>query len=308
MIKNVLFSCRRKGKCDILELIMIVWGKKEMQLKWEINDYILIWELLFRASISKDVQNYKQKLWKNYKHSYNALTKEKGVILKEPKNYIPNDDTIFDIVRNSELYQELKQETEDYKNHFLKCYEEEKKNMEKELKQIIRLELNPCHILLLHPKLDIIEIKTGAEYFILWGRRKDEQDYKMALLNLIHIILAKKLEKSQPEYREYHEIVQAIIELAIDNELATRILKKSCYLKGDHSLSFLKKQIYPYWLMYVGYTKEEMKTCMIRDNLPFDLEAYNYERELKNFDLYQFIRFCIRHQRNILKINELEII
>ena len=69
-----------------------------MNLDFVLNDYVLIWNLLFKASISSNIQTFKQKLWKNYRHSYNELYKEEEHILKDPKNYIPFDDTIFDMV------------------------------------------------------------------------------------------------------------------------------------------------------------------------------------------------------------------
>ena len=84
-----------------------------MNFKLVINDYILIWNILFQASISKEVQDLKQKLWKNYKKAYNALYKEKDVILKDYKDYnIPTDDTIFDMVKSTETYQFVKSRTE----------------------------------------------------------------------------------------------------------------------------------------------------------------------------------------------------
>ena len=81
-----------------------------MNLNFVLNDYVLIWNLLFRASISSNVQTFKQKLWKNYRHSYNELYKEEEHILKDPKNYIPSDDTIFDMVRYSDIYKEIREE------------------------------------------------------------------------------------------------------------------------------------------------------------------------------------------------------
>ena len=86
-----------------------------MNLNFVLNDYILIWNLLFKASISSDIQKFKQKLWKNYRHSYNDLYKEEEHILKDPKNYIPSDDTIFDMVRYSDIYKEIREETEKYR-------------------------------------------------------------------------------------------------------------------------------------------------------------------------------------------------
>ena len=107
-----------------------------MNLNFVLNDYVLIWNLLFNASISQSVQSFKQKLWKNYRHSYNDLYKEEEHILKDPKNYIPNDDTIFDMVKNSETYQEIREETEKYRLELLHTWDSLKKDINKNLKEM----------------------------------------------------------------------------------------------------------------------------------------------------------------------------
>ena len=279
-----------------------------MNFKLVINDYILIWNILFQASISKEVQDLKQKLWKNYKKAYNALYKEKDVILKDYKDYIPTDDTIFDMVKSTETYQFVKSRTEKYRLGFMKYLEEKKKDLNKELKSILRFDLNPCYVLFIEPHFNYIEVKKTSEkskYVMIWGREKNQDNIVLSFVDLLHVLLEKELENYQKEYRD---IVQAIIELAIDNELATRLLAKSVYLRGKHSLSFLKAQIYPYWLMYLGYKKDEIVNCMKRDRILFDLDKYTYEKGLVKLNLLQFIDFCIKHRKAILKINELEMI
>ena len=42
-----------------------------MNVKFYVNNYVLIWNLLFQASISEPIYNLKQKLWANYKNEYN---------------------------------------------------------------------------------------------------------------------------------------------------------------------------------------------------------------------------------------------
>ena len=71
--------------------------------------------------------------------------------------------------------------------------------------------------------------------------------------------------------KNYKEFVDVILELAIQNELYTRISGKSSYLQGDKTLTFLKRQIYPYWLMYLGYEKSDMEKLFVRDNIFFDI-------------------------------------
>ncbi len=279
-----------------------------MNLKFVLNDYVLMWNLLFQASISEEIQTLKQKLWKNYRHSYHRLYKEETQILKDPKNYIPADDTIFDMLRASTAYKTIKEETENYRLTLLKKWDEKKKEISRELKDILRFDIKLYHVLVVDPKLDITDMKVvkGKKVnTITWGKRSDQKNYLDALVSMLSHIVRKELHTYQVEYQE---IVQAIVELAIDNELATRMNGKSVYLRGDPSLKFLKRQIYPYWLMYLGASKEQMLNYMLRDGLAFDLDNYTYERQLSKVDLCSFIDFCIKNQRHIVKINELEII
>jgi len=278
-----------------------------MNLKFDLNDYVLIWNLLFQASISEEVQAFKQRLWKNYRHSYNNLYEEGKKIVKDPKNYIPGDDTIFDMVKNLDVYQTIKKDTDRYRMSLLKTWDEKKKEITDELKDILRFDIKLYHVLIVNEKIDMKDTKTtkGRINTITWGRRKDRKNYVEALLAIVSKIVHYELEQYQ---KDYHEIVEAVVELAVDNELYTRCLKKSVYLRGDNTLTYLKRQIYPYWLMYLGASKKEILNYMLRDNIAFDLDKYTYERQLSKLDLYEFINFCIKNQRHILKINEIEII
>ena len=279
-----------------------------MNLNFVLNDYILIWNLLFRASISSNIQDFKQKLWKNYRHSYNVLIKEEKHNLKDPKNYIPDDDTIFDMVRGSDIYKEIREETEKYRLDLLHTWDKLKKDLSKNLKDILRFDIKLYHVLVVDKKLDVIGMnipKSRRVNTITWGNRMDSDNYTLAIINIIEHILRKELSSYQVEYKD---IVNAIIELAIDNELASRTLKRSVYLRGDKSLKYLKCQIYPYFLMYLGYSKEEILNRMMEDKIIFELDKYTFERGLATVDLKTFIDFCIKNQRHILKISELEII
>ena len=60
--------------------------------------------------------------------------------------------------------------------------------------------------------------------------------------------------------------------------------------------------------MYLGADKEEMMSFMMRDKIAFEVEKYPYEKELKKKNILDFIDFCIRNQKYIVKIHELEII
>ena len=73
-----------------------------MKLQFIVNDYLLAWNLLFRPSISEDIQKLKERLWKNYSKDYMKLEKENVEILKYTSDFIPDDDTIYNFIFESE--------------------------------------------------------------------------------------------------------------------------------------------------------------------------------------------------------------
>lgn len=283
-------------------------GGETVNLSFDLNDYLLIWNLLFQTSISNETQRLKEKLWKNYRHLYKALYKEEAKILKDPKNYIPDDDTIFDMVKATDVYKKIRKETEEYRLFLMHYYDEMKKTINNYFKDIIRFDIKMYHVLVINPRFNAVEMKTVKSRkvnTISWGMMNDQNDGELAIISIISHALRKELKDYETDYQE---IIDGVVELAIDNELATRIKGKSYYLKGDNSLKFLKKQIYPYFLMYLGSNKDEMINYMARDNIIFDVDNYTFTRSLAASDLKEFISFCIENQKYILQIEELEII
>lgn len=279
-----------------------------MNLKFVVNDYVLIWNLLFQASINESIHKLKQKLWINYKQEYNATYRDKEGMLKDPKNFIPNDDGIYNIMLETKEYDRIKKNTEKYRNQVLKIWDDNKKETNKILKAITKIDWKPYEVLVVSDQLDIMDTTTPKNAkinTIVLGKKVTVDTSLKLLVELIFRILKKELQDYKVEYKE---IVDAVIELAILNEYPTRLTGRSHYLTGDPTLNYLKRQIYPYWLMYLGTDKEEMMNLMMRDKIAFDIDKYPYEKELKKKDLLEFIDFCIRNQKYIVKIHELEII
>lgn len=279
-----------------------------MNLKFVVNDYVLIWNLLFQASINEKVHKLKQKLWINYKKEYNNTYRDKELILKDTKNFIPNDDTIYNIVLETKEYEKIKKDTEKYRNEVLKIWDNNKKEATKIIKAITRLDLKPYQILVVSEQLDIIDtttVKDAKINTVVLGKKVTSDTSMKLLVELVFQILKHEFKEYKTEYKE---IVDAVVELAVLNEFPTRLTGRSHYLTGDPTLNYLKRQIYPYWLMYLGADKEDMLSFMMRDKIAFDVDKYAYEKELKKKDLLEFIDFCIRNQKYIVKINELEII
>lgn len=273
-----------------------------MNLKFVVNDYMLIWNILYQASINKEVHKAKQKLWVNYKEQYNKTTYDIISIYKENKNFLPDDDTLYNLIFELPIYDALKKETEKYKMRLLKFWDGHKKQVNTLLKKLLRFDLKPYTTFVVHPDFDVIELSFGKEKIngLCIGTKIEES-------LLIEIVL-KIVKNELKGYREdYQDMVDAIIELAVTNEFATLLTGNSAYMEGDKTLRFLKRQLYPYWLMYLGADHEEMLTYMMRDKIVFDTEKYTVEPSLKKVDLFSFVDFCIKNQRYIIKLNELDI-
>ena len=279
-----------------------------MNLKFVVNDYVLIWNLLFQASISENIHKLKQKIWFNYKDEYNRTFRDNVKILKDYKNFIADDDTVYNIVLENKGYELLKKKTDKYRIKLLEIWDEYKKDSVKELKKILRFDIKMYHVLVVPEKLDIVDSQTiddARVNIIVWGKKLDNAKPINSIISLVFEIVKKELRTFRPKYKD---IVDAIVELAILNEFSTRVTGVTHYLSGDNTLKYLKRQIYPYWLMYLGVEKKDMIKYMTRDKIAFDEDKYTYEKELRKIDLFDFIDFCIRNQKTIVKIDELEIL
>ena len=275
-----------------------------MNVKFVVNEYTLVWYLLFQQSISVKLNNYKQKLWNNFQKEYIHLEREKQLILKDPKNYIPDNDTIYDLIKDFDDYNDLLKETDKYKVNILKVWDSYKSRVNKELINILRFEIKDYNILLVNPRLNVIDLSSkgdGKVNTIVYGKKMKTNPVE-AMMELVYIILRKELKGFNEENRE---IVEAIIELAILNELGTRITGKSCYLIGRSEYQLLKRQIYPYFLMYLGVDRDDLVSYMRRDGIIFDQSSYTNEVKLRKINLKEFINFCINNKKIILRLDKL---
>ena len=261
-----------------------------MNLNFIINDYILIWNVLFQASVSEPIYKLKQKLWDTYKEQYNNTYKDRVAILNDVKNYIPNDDTIYNIILESAEYQNIRKEVEKYRLEVIKLWN---KKISTQLKKITKQDFKEYTVYL-------IDIKT-----IILGKKIPEEEPNKIIFLLLEAILKKEINK----YKDIDKnIANAIIEMTIENELATNISNISHYWTSEEKLLSIKRQIYPFWLMYLGISKEEMPKYMNRDKIAFDVNKFPYEKDLKNLDITDFIDFCIQNKKRIIREEQLELI
>lgn len=267
-----------------------------MKANFIVNDYILIWNLLFQASISETIYRMKQKLWDTYKVEYNSVFQDKEAILKDYKNFIPKDDTIYNIILEKKEYEKIKKQTEKYRIEVMKVWDKNMKETNYLYKEMIRMNIKDYTVFVVDKELDVIDIPY--KNCLIVGKEIDKKEPLKIILNMNMRIINNALKKYS---EEQEKVKRAILELAIYNEYPTRITKRSCYQSGTPSLLSLKRWLYPYWLMYLGIPKEEFSQYMMRDKIVFDERKYAYEKELKKMNIEEFIDFCIRNQRYIVR-------
>jgi hypothetical protein len=272
-----------------------------MNLKFTMNEYLLVWYILYGASLSDEIHKFKQKLWKNYRNIYNQCYKDKNEIIKYDKDFIPDNDLLYNFVFESEIYQKLKKEDERHRVQLMKIWDENKKKLNAVLKELLRFDLVECQtVFVLHPYMEIVEYNKFNDS-VVWGSDKDKYTF---LNKIIFIIVSGMLSEYK---KEDNDIIEAIIELVVLNEINTKISSKSAYYIGRPGLKIIKRQIYPYFLMYLGAsTQEELLSYMMRDKIVFELEKYQIEKSLSKMNLCNFIDFCIKNKKYIIKISNME--
>ena len=265
-----------------------------MNIEINVNEYLLAWYLLYGASLSKEIDKFRKNLWNKYRIEYNLCYKDKNEIIKYGKDFIPDNDILYNEVFSSELYQSLKKETNKHKIHLIKIFNNNLNKINKHIKEIIKLPIeNTYNIYVIHPRMELVEYTDN--YTIIWGSEKEKYDSLKVLL----LIIVKNVIKIDSEHKD---IINAIIELATINEMEKLFGNTEAYSEL-YDFNIIKRQIYPFWLMYLGYdNKESILNRMIEDKIGFDLENYPIDKNIKKMTLQEFINFCVRNNRHILKL------
>ena len=276
-----------------------------MNIQFIVNDYLLAWNLLFRPSISSDVQKLKERLYKNYPKEYMKLEKENVEILKYTNDFIADDDTIYNFVFESDEFKLIKKQTDKYRRFLMKIWDANQKVIQSSLKELLRFKIeNNYQILVIHPYFDNVEyLKKNPKKNIVWGKKEDTEDGLKAVMRVIFTAIKYELNDYHDENKE---IVTALEDLLVTNEIYTRVTGYSKYEEGIKRLKLLKRQLYPYWLMYQGADREELVSYMMRDKLPFDIDKYPIEKGLRKLDFKGFIDYCCANQRSIIRLNEID--
>ena len=101
-----------------------------MNTNFVVDEYALVWYLLFQASISEAVYKLKQKLWDTFKTEYNKTFNDRDAIITEKKDFIPNDETIYNFFFESKDYQKIKKQVEKHRLELMKIWDKNKKVMD----------------------------------------------------------------------------------------------------------------------------------------------------------------------------------
>jgi len=266
-----------------------------MKLNFIINKYLLMWYLLCRESNINEVNNFKQNFLSLHRKEAFMLIKEKDIIMSYLKDYIPDDDFIFNKFYNTDEFKKLQKDTNKYRISMLESYDKNKKALLKNLNKLLKYDLNISYdICFVHKKLDVIEFNLKTNLIILGKDIKSSEALGFYIL-IVYKILENEYKKFKPEEKE---IVTSILELVIYNELFTRVSGKNRYNIGNQNLRKTKEKIYPYFLMYMGILESDFDKRMEEDNIYFD--SVKYDNNLKLMDLYSFITFIIKNKTRVL--------
>lgn len=274
-----------------------------MNLEVMVNDYLLAWYILYGASLSKEIDRFKRNLFTKYKKEYNFCYKDRAEILKYGKDFIPDNDILYNAVLTSGLFKSLKKETVKHRNNIEKMWEGNRETINGHINNVIRLAFpKTVSAYVIHPRFEITEYSSDLKC-IVWGSEKDKYDVLTIFLSLITKGI---LIESNETFKNNKEILNSIVELSVVNEIGKSLSKSFNYDLGNPVLKIIKRQIYPYWLMYLGYTdKEKLLNKMIDDKIGFDIEKYPLDRSIKKMNLRTFTEYCIKNSRSILKLNNI---
>lgn len=261
-----------------------------MEIKFTTNDYLLAWYLLFKPSFYPEIDDLKANIKKNYRDLVKTIQKDNIEILKYNEDFIPTDDTIYDTVFETDIFLKIKKEVREECHYLRDVWELNKKKIRDTFEDIIKYRIeDKFEIIVVHPKLNVTDFILNSSHNIAWGRKRSGEDID-TLSKILSAVLRYDIGKMPKE-----EVIATILELALLNEMETRILKTSTYNKGVSHNNYIKKRLYPYWLMYLGADQEEMLNYMLRDKIVFQTEEYPIIEKFKKYNLIEFIKYLIEN-------------
>lgn len=271
-----------------------------MKLEIELNDYLLAWYILYGASLSKEIDKFKKSLYVKFKNEYNFCYKDRSEIVKYGNDFIPDNDLLYNECFNSDLYKAIRKETLKYKNRLVKLWDNCENKVNETLSDVIKMAFpKVTKLFVIHPRFEIIDYVKENDS-IIWGTNKDKYD---AITIMLYCIVRGMIG----DKKGYKEITNTVLELSVINEIGERLTDGHCYNIGDPRLKLIKKQIYPFWVMYLGFIQPStILNKMIRDKVGFELDKYPIDKKLEKLNLDQFIDYCIKNNKQIIKYSNIE--
>ena len=95
-----------------------------------------MWYLLCRESNINEVNIFKQNFLSLHRKEAFMLIKEKDIIMSYLKDYIPDDDFIFNKFYNTDEFKKLQKDTNKYRISMLEAYDKDKKVLLKNLNKL----------------------------------------------------------------------------------------------------------------------------------------------------------------------------
>lgn len=261
-----------------------------MKLNFVINDYYLVWNLLFQTNTKGVIENIKRKIYNNYKKDLKIIYNEKKELLSDYKNYIPDNDTIYNLIIENNIYEKIYKEAEKYRLRLMSIWDKYKKDINSFISKYLKIDINNYDVLVVNKETNLIEVYN---HIICMGLY--EKDDINLILKVVKEIIIKNTKNYPKEILIYKDV---IIELLIDGELKSMLLNKSTY-KNELEITSFKRYLYPYILMFMGCEKDRLYSREEKDNIIFDINKYTYERQIKNITVEEFIDFCVRNRKHI---------
>lgn len=268
-----------------------------MKIDFTINEYALVWYILFQSDVNDNICNFKEKLWKIYKEQYKSTYKDRVDILIENKDFIPDNDILYNLFFENKDYQKELKNVEKYRIELLKEWDKNSKITTAFYKNIVRKKINNYTIYVVCKESNIID--CSVKNTIVIGIDSKENKFIDYLLKINMAIILTNTKKY--DNKEDETLRLAIIELAVMNEYASNLRNKSCFISGSTKLYDLKIKLYPYWLMYIGISQDKLIDRMKTDNIVFDLGEYPYNKDLRKMNIEEFINFCVKNKKNFIK-------
>ena len=166
-----------------------------------VNEYALVWYMLFQSDVNESLSKLKERLWQTYKEQYNNTYNDRADILIENKDFIPNDDTIYNIFFENKDYQKELKCVEKYRLELLKIWDKNIKITSNFYKNIIRKKINDYTIYVVCKESNIIDCSIKNTMVI--GIDSNKEGYIDCLLKInMAIVLTNTKKYNSKEKRK----------------------------------------------------------------------------------------------------------